>query len=127
MDSLAHAIFLTNGYCVQKFTHLKSTILSVASFQVVKMEVVSTSVGNFTVDLFNKLNENKGKNIFFSPWSISAALALTYLGAKGTTATEMAEVGYFVQLLGGEPFGFAQTHSYCWEKQLWNGVLPRST
>ncbi|KAF2982282.1 hypothetical protein EK904_010783 [Melospiza melodia maxima] len=59
---------------------------------VVKMEVVSTSVGNFTVDLFNKLNENnKGKNIFFSPWSISAALALTYLGAKGPTATEMAE------------------------------------
>ncbi|NXS18611.1 SPB10 protein, partial [Mystacornis crossleyi] len=56
------------------------------------MEVVSTSVGKFTVDLFNKLNEtNKGKNIFFSPWSISAALALTYLGAKGTTATEMAE------------------------------------
>uniref|UniRef100_A0A8C8AJX7 Serpin domain-containing protein n=1 Tax=Otus sunia TaxID=257818 RepID=A0A8C8AJX7_9STRI len=57
------------------------------------MELVSTSVGNFTVDLFNKLNEtNKGKNIFFSPWSISSALALMYLGAKGNTATEMAEV-----------------------------------
>uniref|UniRef100_A0A8C3MFW5 Serpin B10 n=1 Tax=Geospiza parvula TaxID=87175 RepID=A0A8C3MFW5_GEOPR len=64
------------------------------------MEVVSTSVGNFTVDLFNKLNENnKGKNIFFSPWSISAALALTYLGAKGTTATEMAQVGYFCTII----------------------------
>ncbi|RMC16063.1 hypothetical protein DUI87_08272 [Hirundo rustica rustica] len=61
------------------------------------MEVVSTSVGKFTVDLFNKLNEtNKGKNIFFSPWSISAALGLTYLGAKGTTATEMAET--YIQL-----------------------------
>nr|XP_002199431.4 heterochromatin-associated protein MENT [Taeniopygia guttata] len=60
------------------------------------MEVVSTSIGNFTMDLFNKLNENnKGKNIFFSPWSISTALALTYLGAKGTTATEMAEVLHF--------------------------------
>lgn len=93
MDCLAHAIFLTNGYCVQKFIHSKSTVLSLASLQAVKMEVVSTSVGKFTVDLFNKLNEtNKGKNIFFSPWSISAALALTYLGAKGTTATEMAEV-----------------------------------
>ncbi|KAJ7400916.1 hypothetical protein BTVI_100857 [Pitangus sulphuratus] len=56
------------------------------------MEVVSTSIGKFTVDLFNKLNEtNKGKNLFFSPWSISAALALTHLGAKGNTATEMAE------------------------------------
>ncbi|KFW79768.1 Heterochromatin-associated protein MENT [Manacus vitellinus] len=67
------------------------------------MEVVSTSVGKFTVDLFNKLNEtNKGKNIFFSPWSISAALALTYLGAKGNTATEMAEVLHFTQPAGDE-------------------------
>ncbi|NXC09917.1 SPB10 protein, partial [Orthonyx spaldingii] len=67
------------------------------------MEVVSTSVGKFTVDLFNKLNEtNKGKNIFFSPWSISAALALTYLGAKGTTATEMAEVLHFTRATRAE-------------------------
>lgn len=66
------------------------------------MEVVSTSVGKFTIDLFNKLNEtNKGKNIFFSPWSISAALGLTYLGAKGTTATEMAEVGCFCTISVG--------------------------
>lgn len=91
------------------------------------MEVVSTSVGKFTIDLFNKLNEtNKGKNIFFSPWSISAALGLTYLGAKGTTATEMAEVGSFVLLLWGKPFGFVQTHSYCREKQLCKGRLPCS-
>ncbi|NXF37422.1 SPB10 protein, partial [Nyctibius bracteatus] len=67
------------------------------------MELVSTSVGKFTADLFNKLNEtNKGKNIFFSPWSISSALALTYLGAKGNTATEMAEVLHFTQAAGAE-------------------------
>jgi len=58
------------------------------------MELVSTSVGKFTVDVFNKFNEtSKGKNIFFSPWSITCALSVTYLGAKGNTATEMAEVG----------------------------------
>ncbi|NWX51885.1 SPB10 protein, partial [Steatornis caripensis] len=67
------------------------------------MELVSTSVGKFTVNLFNELNEsNKGKNIFFSPWSISSALALTYLGAKGNTATEMAEVLHFTQAAGAE-------------------------
>lgn len=87
---------------LQKFKHSKRTILSVGSFQAVKMEVVSTSIGNFTMDLFNKLNENnKGKNIFFSPWSISTALALTYLGAKGTTATEMAEVCYYCTIIVG--------------------------
>ncbi|NXW87764.1 SPB10 protein, partial [Alopecoenas beccarii] len=67
------------------------------------MELVSTSIGNFTIDLFKKVNEtNKGKNVFFSPWSISTALALTYLGAKGNTATEMAEVLHFVQAAGAE-------------------------
>ncbi|NXV47442.1 SPB10 protein, partial [Uria aalge] len=67
------------------------------------MELVSASVGKFTVDLFNKLNEtNKGKNIFFSPWSISSVLALTYLGAKGNTAIEMAKVLHFTQAAGAE-------------------------
>ncbi|KGL78990.1 Heterochromatin-associated protein MENT [Tinamus guttatus] len=67
------------------------------------MELLSASVGNFSVDLFNKLNEiNKGKNIFFSPWSITTALAMTYLGAKGNTAKEMAEVLHFPQAAGDE-------------------------
>ncbi|KFR09245.1 Heterochromatin-associated protein MENT, partial [Nipponia nippon] len=67
------------------------------------MELVSTSIGMFTVDFFKKLNEsNKCKNIFFSPWSISSALALMYLGAKGNTATEMAEVLHFTQATEAE-------------------------
>uniref|UniRef100_A0A8C5IJH4 Serpin B10 n=1 Tax=Junco hyemalis TaxID=40217 RepID=A0A8C5IJH4_JUNHY len=91
------------------------------------MEVVSTSVGNFTIDLFNKLNENnKGKNIFFSPWSISAALALTYLGAKGTTATEMAEVGYFCTIITKEKKIGIYIHS-SFKKLLTAINKPRST
>ncbi|XP_048795770.1 heterochromatin-associated protein MENT [Lagopus muta] len=62
------------------------------------MEQVSSSIGNFTVDLFNKLNEtSRDKNIFFSPWSISSALTLTYLAAKGNTAREMAKVLHFTK------------------------------
>lgn len=84
---------------IHRFRHSNTTILSVASFQAVAMEQVSASIGNFTVDLFNKLNEtNRDKNIFFSPWSISSALALTYLAAKGSTAREMAEVSSSVKL-----------------------------
>uniref|UniRef100_A0A8D0HP98 Serpin B10 n=1 Tax=Sphenodon punctatus TaxID=8508 RepID=A0A8D0HP98_SPHPU len=58
------------------------------------MDSLAVSTGNFTLDLFQKLNESaKGTNIFFSPWSIASALAMVYVGAKGNTATQMAEVG----------------------------------
>lgn len=47
----------------------------------------------FAVDLYKTLSTNKdfaGKNLFFSPHSISVALAMTYAGARGTTESEMA-------------------------------------
>uniref|UniRef100_A0A8V5FIZ7 Serpin B10 n=1 Tax=Melopsittacus undulatus TaxID=13146 RepID=A0A8V5FIZ7_MELUD len=57
------------------------------------MESLSVSTNSFTLDLYKKLNEtSRGQNIFFSPWSIATALAMVYLGAKGDTATQMAEV-----------------------------------
>lgn len=59
----------------------------------VPMESLSASTNSFTVDLYKKLNEtSKGQNIFFSPWSIATALAMVHLGAKGDTATQLAEV-----------------------------------
>ncbi|XP_054048401.1 heterochromatin-associated protein MENT-like isoform X2 [Rissa tridactyla] len=67
------------------------------------MESLSVSTNSFTLDLYKKLNEtSKGQNIFFSPWSIATALAMVYLGAKGDTATQMAEVLHFNQTAGEE-------------------------
>ena len=60
-------------------------------------EVVNAN-NNFAIDYYNKLDsnpENDGKNIFFSPFSISTALAMTYEGADGNTAEEMRKVFYF--------------------------------
>jgi serpin B len=42
----------------------------------------------FAVDLYKNLAGEKG-NIFFSPYSISTALAMTYAGARGNTEAEM--------------------------------------
>lgn len=36
-----------------------------------------------------------GENLFFSPYSLSVALAMTWAGARGTTETEMAEAMRF--------------------------------
>ncbi|KAM9228567.1 heterochromatin-associated protein MENT-like [Leptosomus discolor] len=67
------------------------------------MESLSVTTNSFTLDLYKKLNETaKGQNIFFSPWSIATALAMVYLGARGDTATQMAEVLHFNQTAGEE-------------------------
>jgi serine protease inhibitor len=54
-----------------------------------------TANSNFAVDLYRQLSqekENRGKNVFFSPYSISSALAMTAEGARGQTAAEMGKV-----------------------------------
>jgi len=44
----------------------------------------------FAFDLYGQLQGEKG-NLFFSPYSISTALAMTYGGARGETATQMTQ------------------------------------
>lgn len=57
------------------------------------MDSLATSINQFALEFNKKLAESdKGKNIFFSPWSISTALAMVYLGTRGATASQMAEV-----------------------------------
>ncbi|KAM4687588.1 serpin B8-like isoform 2-T2 [Discoglossus pictus] len=57
------------------------------------MDSVSAANGTFAFDLFKKLSENDSKcNMFFSPLSISSALAMVSLGAKSTTAAQMSKV-----------------------------------
>ncbi len=46
---------------------------------------------HFATDLYSQLKDNGG-NVFFSPFSISTALAMTYEGARGQTAEEMSAV-----------------------------------
>ncbi|OJJ20307.1 hypothetical protein BKI52_17740 [marine bacterium AO1-C] len=57
----------------------------------------STVKGNnqFAIELYKQLTQGKQTNLFVSPYSISSALAMTYAGAKKTTATEMAQVLHF--------------------------------
>ncbi len=50
----------------------------------------------FAMDLYSRYKGEQG-NVFFSPFSISSALAMTYEGANGQTATEMASVLHLPQ------------------------------
>jgi len=57
-------------------------------------KLVAESNNAFAFDLYAKLKGAEG-NLFFSPFSISTALAMTYAGARGDTAAQMAEVLHF--------------------------------
>jgi len=48
----------------------------------------------FAVELYRKLADKEG-NLFFSPYSISTALAMTYAGARANTEREMARTLHF--------------------------------
>jgi serpin B len=80
-------IFFSVYDCVQ------SSPLSAGTSSV---SVKKVAVGNneLAVDLYKKLTK-KNENLFFSPYSISTALAMTYTGAKGTTAKQMEKTLHF--------------------------------
>uniref|UniRef100_A0A8C3WPV2 Serpin domain-containing protein n=1 Tax=Catagonus wagneri TaxID=51154 RepID=A0A8C3WPV2_9CETA len=57
------------------------------------MNSLSESIIGFAVDLFQQIRRSKEGNIFYSPLSIMSALAMTYLGSRGYTASEIRKVG----------------------------------
>ena len=58
------------------------------------LQTVVKGNSDFGFNLYQELKETEG-NLFFSPYSISTALAMTYAGARGQTEKEMAEVLHF--------------------------------
>ncbi len=54
-------------------------------------------VGNtaFALDLYRQLSSENSENLFFSPYSLSTALAMTYAGARGDTEKQMASALQF--------------------------------
>jgi serpin B len=57
-------------------------------------EIIVKGNTDFAFDLYQQLKDEDG-NLFFSPYSISTALAMTYAGAKNETAEQMAQTLYF--------------------------------
>jgi serpin B len=54
------------------------------------MTMLVNGDSEFAFDLYQALKKEDG-NIFYSPYSISLALAMTYAGARGETAKQMAD------------------------------------
>ena len=61
----------------------------------------------FALVLYTKLQAKEG-NLFFSPYSISTALAMTYSGARGITERQMSKVLNLHYLLPANPSSITQ-------------------
>ncbi len=59
------------------------------------LEKLADGNTQFAFDIYGQLQSQPG-NLFYSPYSISSALAMTYAGAEGSTAEEMASVLRFM-------------------------------
>jgi serpin B len=60
----------------------------------------------FALDLYGSFSNGDDGNLLFSPYSISQALAMTYAGADGDTATQMADTLHFTLDQGAVPGAF---------------------
>jgi serpin B len=87
-------VMLTTSDCAlgtaAKVVH--SDLVRETSPQVNSHELQELVVGNseFALRLYQELRTNEG-NLFYSPYSISVALAMTYAGARGDTEQEIME------------------------------------
>jgi serpin B len=59
------------------------------------VKLLVKGLNEFAIDLYKEIAKTEKGNMFFSPYSISSALAMSYAGARGKTAEEMAKVLHF--------------------------------
>ncbi|XP_043300407.1 serpin B4-like [Cervus canadensis] len=62
------------------------------------MSSLGEAIIHLAIDLFHQIRKSEKENIFLSPFSISSALAMTYLGARENTASEMQKVLHFNEI-----------------------------
>jgi serpin B len=82
-------------FCLLPFLAIRA-LGAVPSDPGVPADVQTLVQGNnaFALDLYAHLRDHEA-NLFYSPYSISTALAMTYAGARGETAEQMARVLHF--------------------------------
>ncbi len=89
-------------------------------------QIVVEGNNEFALALFAELRAEKG-NLFFSPYSISTALAMTCTGARGRTETQMAEVLHFLIMPGDierDPSrGATKSTEPVWSKEYFHSVF----
>jgi serpin B len=85
---LAAACSLDQNFDVVQSNQPRDTSPTVSTADAAQLSKDDTQ---FAIDLFNQVAKDDSANVFYSPYSISLALAMTYNGANGNTASQMAQ------------------------------------
>jgi len=93
---IAGCVVLSHAPAGGSDQQVKSKLTRISNPQIPPNDQSMLAAANraFSADLYQKLRMQDG-NLFFSPYSISLALAMTYAGARGDTAAQMAEALHF--------------------------------
>ncbi|MHC4625100.1 MAG: serpin family protein [Planctomycetota bacterium] len=67
-----------------------------------KESIIVKGNNRFALKLYGKLHDKPG-NLFFSPYSISTAVAMTCAGARGQTERQIARAMHFPLILAADP------------------------
>ncbi|KAJ8020603.1 Leukocyte elastase inhibitor A [Holothuria leucospilota] len=63
-----------------------------ASSNLSQSNQLAGALNEFSWELYKNIGKDPSSNVFFSPFSIMTALAMTFAGARGNTAEQMSEV-----------------------------------
>ena len=99
LSALMVIVLLSLTACGQAVTGevLQSDKSRVTSPQVSQSDTAALADGNseFAFELYQELKDTDG-NLFYSPYSISLALAMTYAGARSETEEQMSDTLHFL-------------------------------
>ncbi|MFO8022600.1 MAG: serpin family protein [Perlabentimonas sp.] len=70
-------------------------MLAVGSISSYAQKYSSIQANRFALDIYKQFAAQDNQNIFFSPYSLSTAMGMTYAGAKGETKEQIAQVFQF--------------------------------
>ena len=99
--------------------------LSQPGHSLTAMQELVTGNNDFAMDLYAKFTNNPkqaNKNIFFSAFSVSSALAMVYAGARGNTKTQMETTLKFDSVNGNVHGGFRQLFTALNDPQLFTAL-----